>query len=291
MNPPVIIVGAPRSGTNILRDVLTSVPGYETWPCDEINLVWKHHNRAVPHDELTPDDARPEVTRYLRRTFERLERRTSAHTVVEKTCATSLRVGFVAAAFPDARFVFIKRDGLDAAASTIQRWDAPFDARYVANKLRYAPKSDLPFYAGQFIAKRRASRRAAQTAGRATGTRHVESWWGPKPHDHLALRQHHSLDELAVLQWKRCVDATLRDLEDVPVGQVHEIAYETFVHDPAATMSDLMAFLGSPQTAAGEMLRTVTPTSIGKGRATFDQDSTQRLTALASDTLNRLGYA
>jgi len=36
-NTDIIIVGAPRSGTNMLRDVLTSFDGVCTWPCDEIN--------------------------------------------------------------------------------------------------------------------------------------------------------------------------------------------------------------------------------------------------------------
>ena len=36
---PVVIIGAPRSGTNMLRDVLCDWPGVVTWPCDEINLI------------------------------------------------------------------------------------------------------------------------------------------------------------------------------------------------------------------------------------------------------------
>lgn len=90
----VVIVGAPRSGTNMLRDVLTSIPGATTWPCDEINLIWRHGNRDVPSDELAPEMARPEVTSYIRRRFDRI-RRTDAPCVVEKTCANALRMGFV----------------------------------------------------------------------------------------------------------------------------------------------------------------------------------------------------
>ena len=58
---PMVIVGAGRSGTNVLREVLCSFPGFSTWPCDEINYIWRHGNRGAPTDELTPDDARPEV--------------------------------------------------------------------------------------------------------------------------------------------------------------------------------------------------------------------------------------
>jgi len=290
LSQPVIIVGAPRSGTNILRDVLTSVSGFETWPCDEINLVWKHHNRSIPHDELDPTHARPEVTEYLRGVFNKLSRKTQPTHVVEKTCATSLRVGFAAAVFPEAKFVFIRRDGLDAAASTIQRWDAPFDARYIARKLRYAPKSDLPFYATQFLAKRRASRQA-ERAGRTSGARRVDSWWGPKPHDYVELQHQHSLDELAIVQWQRCVEASVQDLATLPQGQVHEVVYESFAQDPATTMRGILDFLESERSVPDDVLASVSPHSIGKGRTSFDTSTTQRLTDLASKTLSLLGYA
>src|SRR5699024_5591224 len=138
----------PRSGTNILRDVLTALPGFATWPCDEVNLLWKHHNRRIPHDELGPEHVTNQVRRHMRRRFDTVAKNFNASVVVEKTCATSLRVAFAASVMPDAKFIFIRRDGIDAAASAIQRWDAPFDAEYIARKLRYVPLTDMPFYVG-----------------------------------------------------------------------------------------------------------------------------------------------
>jgi len=79
----VVIVGAPRSGTNMLRDVLTSLPGVATWPCDEINLVWRHGNRSEPSDQLTVEQARPSVAAYVRTQFERVRARYDAPVVVE----------------------------------------------------------------------------------------------------------------------------------------------------------------------------------------------------------------
>ena len=40
----VIILGAPRSGTNMLRDILCQHPFLNTWNCDEINPIWKYNN-------------------------------------------------------------------------------------------------------------------------------------------------------------------------------------------------------------------------------------------------------
>ena len=58
---PLVIIGAGRSGTNMLRDVLCRMPGLGTWPCDEINYIWRHGNRAHPDDEFPGGFARPKV--------------------------------------------------------------------------------------------------------------------------------------------------------------------------------------------------------------------------------------
>src|SRR5688500_17198900 len=130
----IIIIGAPRSGTNMLRDLLTSLPLVGTWPCDEINAIWRHGNVGYPTDELPPALARPAVRDYIRKAFDRLAQREHLDFVVEKTCANSLRVPFVNAVVPDASYIQIVRNGRDAAASAVSRWTAPFDARYTLRK-------------------------------------------------------------------------------------------------------------------------------------------------------------
>ncbi len=68
---PVIIIGAARSGTNMLRDLLVELPAVGTWPCDEINYIWRHFNAAHPDDEFPPELATPRVRDYLRQSFAR----------------------------------------------------------------------------------------------------------------------------------------------------------------------------------------------------------------------------
>ena len=138
----------------MLRDVLTSLPGFATWPCDEINYIWRHGNVRYPSDEFTPDMARAEVCGYIRRRFDRVAQRYRAKVVVEKTCANSLRVGFVNAVLPDAKFVLIFRDGRDAVASAMKRWVAPLDFEYIFKKARYVPFGDMPYYAFKYLRSR-----------------------------------------------------------------------------------------------------------------------------------------
>ena len=128
----------------MLRDVLCGLDGLETWPCDEINPIWRHKNRDRGTDALMPSDATDEVIAYIRKAFEQQQRRVGSQVLVEKTCANTLRVPFVHAVFPHARFLCIVRDGREAALSAAERWTAPMDLTYTLRKLRYAPRSDVP---------------------------------------------------------------------------------------------------------------------------------------------------
>ena len=284
-----IIVGAPRSGTNMLRDILTSLDGFATWPCDEINLMWKHGNLDVPHDELTREHARPEVAKYLRKQFQKIGRKYGAHTVVEKTCATSLRVGFASTVFPSAKFIFIRRDGVDAVPSAMKRWNAPFDAKYTLKKVRFVPRQDLPRHFADFAFKKVAQRRAGETGRDDAGLR-VSTWWGPRPAAFQDIQRDHSLDEAATMQWKRCVDRTLEDLQLIPAEQVIEVVYEDFVRDPAPELQRILDFLGHPTAMRETAVTGVSAGSVGKGRSELGIEAVARLDAIAGSTLKKLGY-
>lgn len=285
MNAPVIIIGAPRSGTNILRDVLTSVPGYATWPCDEINLVWRHGNRGYASDEFTPDMASPEIARFVRRYFDRIGRKYGAETVVEKTCASSLRVGFIDRLMPDARYLFIHRDGLDVTASAMQRWHAPFDFEYTKAKVKFVPPSDLPYYGTRFIGNRLKAR-----GHDAAGDQKVSSWWGPKLDGQAALQRKHTLDELCALQWQRCIENSERDFAAIDPARVHRIKYEEFVRTPAEHLEAALEFLATPRDINPAWVAQVSSSSVGKGRASLGEDVVARLADLVRPTLERYDY-
>ncbi|MFV2092639.1 MAG: hypothetical protein ACC634_06100, partial [Hyphomicrobiales bacterium] len=86
---PVIIIGAARSGTNMLRDMLSTLPGFATWPCDELNPVWRHGNRSWPDDEI-PAELAGRGRDFIRRRFTRMWRQSGGCPfIVEKTCANA----------------------------------------------------------------------------------------------------------------------------------------------------------------------------------------------------------
>jgi hypothetical protein len=276
---PVIVVGAGRSGTNLLRDLICSFDGYDTWPCDEINYIWRHGNRGAPTDELTAADARPEVVRYVRRAFERQQRRAKGATVVEKTCATSLRVGFAHAIVPEARFVYIVRDGRDVAASAMQRWRAELDIGYLARKARFVPIGDLPYYLARYARTRFDLLRDPE--------RRLSSW-GPRFTGMEQALRTATLAEVCALQWRRCVEASDRQLsESVSPDAVHRLRYEDLVEAPETEAGKLASFLSAD---LGPNAPKVSTTSVGRWRTALDDNAKAAVAAAIGDTLVAHGY-
>ncbi|WP_280551789.1 sulfotransferase [Halomonas sp. 25-S5] len=279
----VIIIGAPRSGTNMLRDVLCQFEGVATWPCDEINYLWRHGNVRHPSDEIPAERATPAVQSYMRKQFEWVAQRYNAHTVVEKTCANSLRVPFVDRAVPDARYVYIYRDGLDTTGSAKLRWQAKLDIPYLLEKVRFVPLTDLPYYGTRYLWSR---------VYRLFSREKRLAFWGPALDGMPEILERHSLNEVCALQWQRCVENAEAAFTDMPPDRVIRVRYEDFVRDPEAQLKRLLAFLELevPEEELRRAVAGVSSKSIGKGRASLEEGEVKRLESLIGEALERYGY-
>lgn len=233
--PPIIIIGAGRSGTNVLRDSLCTFQGFKTWPCDEINYIWRHGNVQKRNDRFTAKDAGPEVQNYIRTAFEKFEKSSSAEFVVEKTCANSLRVPFINAIFPESKFIFLVRDGYDVASSAKKRWTASLELKYILKKARYVPLTDLPYYGLRYFFNR---------LKKFFSNESKLAYWGPIYPGMNKDMEKFSLTQLCAEQWKECVKTANSDLSQIDSTRVHLMRYENFVKEPLTEMRKLTGFLG-----------------------------------------------
>lgn len=279
----VIIIGAPRSGTNMLRDVLTSLDGIETWPCDEINYIWRHGNIGHSSDEIPAEMAVPKVQKYIRSRFDAIAKKTNAEIVVEKTCANSLRVPFVDRVLPDAKYIFIYRDGVDATGSAKLRWTAKFDLPYVLEKVRFVPKWDLPYYAIRYFWAR---------AYRLFSKEKRLAFWGPALEGMGDILKKHTLEEVCAIQWQRCVELSEQAFANMPEDKVIRVRYESFVKAPKDELKRILKFLDKDvvDEKLERAVEAVSAKSLGKGRKLLGTEKVQQLEELVGDTLRRLDY-
>ena len=279
----IIVIGAPRSGTNMLRNTLTELPGAVTWPCDEINYIWRHGNARFPSDEFPPHLATPKVSSYIQGQFTKISEKYLLRVVVEKTCANSLRVGFVDRVLPEAKFIFLCRDGRDAVASAIKRWSAPLDIPYTLRKARFVPLTDLPYYASKYSINR---------IRKLCSKQKTLALWGPRFDGMEKAVRTKSLLEVCAEQWARCVEKSLEQLETIESERVYRIRYEDFVANPVRGFRPLCDFLGV-QISLGEAERCVegvSARSVGNWRREFSEGHLRILNPILMDPMKRLGY-
>lgn len=122
---PVFIVGCSRSGTTVVYNVLGMATelasmhkeSHDFWnflhPPSEIN--WDSH--IVTAADVSEKD-REEVSRFYFRNFGRRR-------FIDKANQNCFRIPYLHALFPDACFVYVKRDGRDNINSLIHGWDRP----------------------------------------------------------------------------------------------------------------------------------------------------------------------
>jgi hypothetical protein len=268
MTSSLVIVGAPRSGTNALRDAICSIPGFVTFPCDEINYAWKHSNRSYPYDDLRLDQVTSTVQSFIRRLFSDLQVANPNSIIVEKTCANCLRLPFVNEVLPGSKYLYIRRNPYDVVNSSLKRWKASLDLVYVLKKARFIPKSDIPYYAARFLYHR--------LKRYASPTKELPSW-GPRFTGMDSLRGKHTLVELCLYQWYRCCYAAESDLlHFVSEGiQCSFLDYSELVHNPSEVLSRSLRELGFvleyPDVCSGASM--IHGDSVGRGKSEMNSET------------------
>jgi hypothetical protein len=250
---PVIIIGAPRSGTNILRDTLSSIGNVGTWDCDEIPYIWLYGNKKYSTDILTPNHTTSNVKQYIRNQFSKLGEELQVENVLEKTCANSLRVDFVDSIFPEAKYIYIKRNGLDVTYSIMQRWNASFSLAYTLKKFKYVPKSDIPFYGIEFFKNRYHKIKNKDRL----------KFWGPRFANADKLSGL-TVEEISAKQWVACVEESNKSFNKIDPKRVYSLTYEDFATNPKQQIKNMAMFLEI--TLDEKMVfPTIRSSSIGKG--------------------------
>ncbi len=132
---PVFIVAAPRSGSSLLFETLARAANLYTVG-GESHGLFERIPALTPaahgfhSNSLTAMEATPEVVTTLQQAFwQQLRDRDGVHPsdnqavrLLEKTPKNALRIPFLAAAFPGARFIYLYREPEESLASIIEAW-------------------------------------------------------------------------------------------------------------------------------------------------------------------------
>ena len=243
---PVFIVAAPRSGSSWLFETLSQSP-------DLLSLGREGHREIESiealnpvssrrwHNALTADDATPAVASALQQNYMAALVNAQGQPVqpltpfrfLEKTPKNALRIAFLKAVFPDARFIWLHRDPRENIASIIE----------------------------------------ARQSGRFITYPTLPGWPGPwsllLPPDWQALR-HQPEADVAAWQWATSNEHIATELAALPPQDWTQVSYRELCEDPRATLKRLSDFIGvqaPPDDSTGALSRhTLTPPARDKWR-------------------------
>lgn len=277
---PVFLIGAGRSGTKFVRDMLGAANDVAAVPYD-VGYVWRTGNESVDHDELDPSTVTGELRSYIRRTLLRLAGATETSKVLlEKSVPNSLRVAFLHAVYPDAKFVHLVRDGRAVVESSIRQWQAPAATGYLLGKLRYFPWSNFR-YAFWYIKN--------QVLTRSGSNRRI---WGPRYRGMDRDVVDESLETVCARQWRVCVSRAREQLATIPDDQVMTIHYEDLVNDEE-NLRALCEFAGIHDWASVRSWYAdhVRPQALDKWEANLSGQQKAEILSEIRDARAELGYA
>jgi hypothetical protein len=217
---PVFIVGAPRSGTTLLLDLLLRVPAFWTAGGEGLGIYDASPSvrapTAKPSHRLVAGDASAAVSADIRAGFIATARNRFGTLLVErpaaelptgirlleKTPRNALRIPFVRAIFPSARFIYLHRNPEENIGSLVDGW-----------------------HSGRFVSHREGS--ISWSFLMAPGWRDVAD---------------RSVPEIAAFQWLTANACILDDLEAVPPSQWCAIDFADFLRAPKDQVRRLCAF-------------------------------------------------
>jgi hypothetical protein len=217
---PVFIVGAARSGTKLLRDLIHECHACERIPYD-INFVWRYGNERLKHDLLSPETLTLKNKKFIKQAIFKLREMKNASqepsVFVEKTVSNSLRPLFVHNCFPESKIIHLVRNGFAVTESACRVWNLPNQSRYLLSKLKYFPLACYKYafwYLLQEIEK---------------GIKKTPRTWGPRYQGIDYDLKTKPLHEVCALQWFFSITISFSELNKIPNQQVKTISYEELI--------------------------------------------------------------
>ncbi len=261
---PIMLIGSACSGIEIIRDLFTLLPGVVGWNNSETEQLWRSGNTKHPTDEISAANASPKIRRTIRKSFRKRAEASNAQFIMDATSANSLRLPFVQAVFPEAKYLFLVRDGRDVVVETLQQW------------------KKIDSFKNRFL-------RAF------SANQHLRSW-GPRFSGIDQMLQQSPRVEICAEQWRQSVLQAANAFETSGEENVSILMYEDLNSNPAFHLQELADFIGltiAPQQIehlAAIISNPNLTTTLGQWNRMLDPVTAPNLTTYLAETLTEMGY-
>jgi hypothetical protein len=271
---PVFVVGCSRSGTTVTYETLATAPQFLSFGW-EIPQFWNSLYGPLENDwhseAAGAEHARPE---HRDAAFRYFYQRLGAGWVLDKTCINVMRIPYLHQLFPQAKFVFIQRDGRDNISSMMDGWRmGRTDGRFELSQFFGPFPEPVAINGGEF---------KEWSFFLAPGWREYN---------------HASLEEVCAFQWIAANRMALDAKNTIPPAQWIHLRYEDIFERPVGMFREAFAQLGVPFTPELEArCANLQPTSVVKGTPKkqkwreHNPAAIERILPMITPMLRELGY-
>ena len=270
LDRPIFVIGAPRSGTMLLYTVLREHRALAHWLPTEAHEVWEadYHPmlRGWESNVLRAEDLTPEAAARIRRSFFLLTGKSKR--LIDKTPRNVMRVPFIDAVFPDARYVYLVRDGRENVNSLINAWRSPRYRTYRLPEPHAIPGTD-------------------------------PQWWKFVLYPGWRDDVNGPLEVICAKQWSSSNEHVLQAIAGIDKQRYTHVRYEDLVDRPEDEVGRILRFLeldadpavvARAATTRSTPINTVTPPERGKYKRE-NPDEIAAVEPLIAPLMQRLGYA
>jgi hypothetical protein len=275
---PLILIGAARSGTKILRDTLAKHTEIDVVPYD-INYIWRIGNSECEDDVLDPDKTDLESLVKIKKKISKFSNGNLF--LIEKTVSNAIRIPFVLKVFPDAKFIHLVRDGRDVVGSVIRQWGERREISYFLKKIIHFPIIESYVYLKQYIR----NWFKIMFSGKTDNT----YIWGVRYKGFMSDLAGKEKIEVCALQWKHCVEKSLQDLDALDDERIIKVKYEEFVMNPQKETDRIFEFIGLNGLNKSDLIG-ISNENISTYKNHLNQNEIDRTMAIIEPLLRKLNY-
>ena len=280
LKPPIFLLGNVRSGTSLMHDLFDMHPEVKSWY--EPRTIWAYADPGRRHDRFDENDATPDVVTYIRGRFLRYQRKHGNARIMEKTPSNLMRIPYVRAIFPEARYLYLVREPLANISSSEFMWQTPVHANKVWRRLKETPKTQLHYYFARYVVD--------HTRVRLLRKKYQSVWGVRYPGIYRDIRRLR-VEEVIAKQWVACSQQARADLAALDPSIMLNMRYEDFVASPVDQFARVLGHFDLDMTPEIEraLEERVDPNRQQKWRR-LDPEVIHAALPILSEEMQRHGY-